>query len=45
MSTKMRDKLHHRMQYQQTELLKCISDIPNLRSQPKNSILCYEFVE
>jgi len=45
MSTKMRDKLHHRMQYQQTELLKCISDIPNLRSQPKNSILHYEFVE
>jgi len=24
MSTKMRDKLHNRMQYQHTELLKCI---------------------
>lgn len=45
MSTKMRDKLDNRMQYQHTELLKCISDIPNLRSQPKNSILHYELVE
>ena len=43
MSTKMRDKLHNRMQYQDTKLLKCISDIPNLRSEPKNCILHYEF--
>jgi hypothetical protein len=45
MSTKRRDKLHNRMQYLDTELLKYTSDIPNLKSEPKTCILHYGFVE